>query len=89
MLHILLRKMKIKPVQDFSDKNNIIYGHNLKNNKMFSDLRRFLEKDYFNNHKKVIIYTENKKLIYETFAVLKTMEDSDIYKVKFASNDAF
>lgn len=74
---------------DLSDKNNIIYGHNLKNNKMFSDLRRVLEKDYFNNHKRIIIYTENKELIYETFAVFKTMEDSNIYKVKFSSDNAF
>jgi len=74
---------------DFSDKNTIIYGHNLKNNKMFSELKNFLNKNYFDNHKQMIIYTENAKMLYEAFAVCKIMKDSDIYNVNFSNNDEF
>jgi len=74
---------------DFSDKNTIIYGHNLKNNKMFSDLRKYLSQSYFDSHKKIIIYTEGKQFIYEAFSVYKTMEDSEAYKVKFKDEETF
>ena len=74
---------------NFLDKNTIIYVHNLKNNKMFSDLKKFLTKSYFDNHKRIVVYTENKELVYVVFAVCKTMEDSDIYKVRFSTDEEF
>jgi len=56
---------------------------------MFSDLRKFLTRSYFDSHKKIIIYTEKKKLVYEAFSVYKTMEDSDAYDVRFSTDDEF
>lgn len=74
---------------DFSDRNTIIYGHNLKNSKMFSDLKKYFNKNFFDKHKNIIIYMENKKQIYEVFSVYKTMENSDAYKVNFSSDEKF
>lgn len=73
----------------FTDRNTIIYGHNLKNNKMFSDLKKFLTKSYLDNHRKIVIYTKQQKLTYEVFAVCKVMEDSEVYKVKFLTDELF
>ncbi|TCD46652.1 SrtB family sortase [Streptococcus sp. X16XC17] len=37
--------------KDFSDFNNIIYGHYMAERKMFGDMEKFLEKDFFDQHK--------------------------------------
>lgn len=36
---------------DFSDINNIIYGHNMEKNAMFGGLKDYAERDYFEKHK--------------------------------------
>ena len=72
---------------DFSDLNSVIYGHNLKNSKMFSDLKRFLEKSYFDEKREIIVYTPKKEYRYEIFAVYKTMEDDSTYHVKFTEQE--
>lgn len=69
---------------DFSDSNSILYGHNLKNSKMFSDLKKFLNENYFNKKREIVIYTAENEYHYEVFAVYKTMEDDSTYRVKFA-----
>ena len=79
----------MRNASDFSDRNTIIYGHNLKNSKMFSDLKKFINKSYFDNHKRIVIYTETEELVYEVFAVYTTMEDSDTYDVKFSTDEKF
>ncbi len=35
---------------DFSDFNTIIYGHHMAENKMFGDIDKFLDKDFFDKH---------------------------------------
>lgn len=45
--------------KDFSDLNNIVYGHHMKSGKMFGDLENFQEKTYFDDHGSGKIYYEN------------------------------
>jgi sortase B len=71
---------------DFSDLNTVLYGHNLKNSKMFSDLKRFLNQSYFNRNHEIVIYMPDKEYHYEIFAVYKTMEDDNTYRVKFTED---
>lgn len=47
--------------QPFDDKITIIYGHNMKNGQMFSELVNFLDEEYLSKHSKFEIYTKNKK----------------------------
>lgn len=61
---------------DFSDFNTIIYGHNMKNGSMFGTLKKYKNEDYFNEHRYIDIYQENKQLRYEIFAV----RDIDVEK---------
>lgn len=39
------------------DKEIVVYGHNMKNGKMFSKLSKYMEKDFLNLHKSMKIYT--------------------------------
>ena len=71
--------MDYKNSNDFSDFNTIIYGHNMKNNSMFGTLTNYKNQDYYNEHKEMFLYTENKKFKIEIFAGFVTSSESDIY----------
>lgn len=46
---------------DFSDLNTIIYGHNMKNDSMFGQLKDFKNQEFFDKHKTGILITKNKQ----------------------------
>lgn len=52
--------------------NIVIYGHHMKNNKMFGELEKYKSKDFYNNHKIITFTTLEKEHSYEIFAVFKT-----------------
>lgn len=54
--------------KDFQDPNTVIYGHNMKNGSMFKTLHRFRDKQFFDEHREIIVYQENKILTYKIFA---------------------
>lgn len=43
----------------FEDSETIVYGHNMKNGAMFSDLSKYYNKEFLNSHLKFKIYTPN------------------------------
>lgn len=43
----------------FTDEETIIYGHNMRNGSMFSELSKYLNKDFFYSHNIIKIYTPN------------------------------
>lgn len=54
--------------KDFTDPNTIIYGHNMKNDTMFTTLHYFEDREFFDGHRDVVIYTPEKIFRYEIFA---------------------
>lgn len=50
---------------DFSDRNTLIYGHNMLNGTMFGQLKKFRNKDFFNENRNIYIYTPGHILKYE------------------------
>lgn len=46
-----------KNSRDFTDPVTVLYGHNMKNGSMFHDLHQFEDKDFFDNHENIYIYT--------------------------------
>lgn len=52
--------------------NIVIYGHHMKNNKMFGELEKYKSNDFYNNHKIITFTTLEKEYSYEIFAVFKT-----------------
>lgn len=65
---------------DFSDKNTIIYGHHIKNGKMFADLRHYTEESFFQEHPIIYLNTpEEGNVEYEIFSFYLTGEYRDTY----------
>ena len=52
--------------------NMLIYGHNMKNGEMFTDLIKYQSKDYYINHPKIRFTTANEDVEYEIFSVFKS-----------------
>jgi|SRR5574344_2335919 sortase B len=70
---------------------NIIYGHMSSKlfNTPFSELRHYLDEDYFNNHKFIIITTKDKIYTYQIFGVTVYSKDFDYLITDFKDDDAY
>ncbi len=64
----------------------IIYGHNMMNGTMFSDLKKFLKESYRKEHSEIILKTEDGRLVYEILQV-KKVSDRDIWYSNLHPND--
>ena len=75
---------------DGTDKNIVIYGHNMRDNNMFGELKNILTEDWKNNeeNKKIIFITENDNCIYEVFSVYK-IETEEYYITTQFSDEEF
>jgi len=68
---------------DLSDFNTLIYGHNMKNGTMFSDLRHYRDQAYFDSHPHVYIVLGDAVLCYRLFAAYTADVTSDTYRLIF------
>lgn len=57
---------------DLQSTNLIIYGHNMKNGTMFSDLKRYVDRDFLNAHRTVKFETTDGVQIFTVTEVRKT-----------------
>ena len=57
--------------------NVIIYGHNMKNGTMFSDLEKYADKSFFSEHRYIRFDTLRDYGTYEIFAVFRTVAYSE------------
>ena len=71
----------------FEDRNTIIYGHNLIDNTMFSQLHKYEDEQFFNEHQKIHIYMEGKNLTYQIFAAFQFTDVHIMYQYKFENNE--
>lgn len=71
----------------FADFNTIIYGHNLENGTMFSQLKNYRKQSYYDEHKYIYIYTPDGKCTqYLIFSFHRVSEsDGAIYNLSYAS----
>ena len=68
------------------NERTIIYGHNMENKLMFSELERYMNKNFFENHQKFNIYTENKKyeaIIFSCYTITETKEKQNTENLDF------
>lgn len=42
---------------DFTEKNNVIYGHHLKNGTMFTDLMEYKKQEFYDDHMRALLFT--------------------------------
>lgn len=66
--------------------NLIIYGHNMKNGTMFSDLKKYVGRDFLNTHRTVKFETVDGSRYYTVTEVLKT-NTSDAWYDRITAED--
>jgi sortase B len=72
------------------DNNLIVYGHNMKDGKMFADLLRYKDKEYCKLHNIINFITPNEVQKYEVVAVCKVKSDDEWYEYTCQKNkDSF
>lgn len=62
---------------DIPSDNLIIYGHNMKDSSMFSELMKYTDKDFYESHKTIRFDTLTEKCNYEIIAAFKTVVYTD------------
>lgn len=61
------------------DGNLIIYGHNMKNGTMFSDLKKYLDTDFRETHKMIEFQTADGVFLFEVTDVIRTNISDERY----------
>ncbi len=75
----------------FADRNTVIYGHNMKNGAMFAGLHKFEDKEYYEDHPYLYIFTDDDKAVkYEIISAYETpASDQAAYSIEFEDEKAF
>ena len=71
---------------DLQSTNLIIYGHNMKNGTMFSDLKKYVDRDFLNAHRTVKFETEDGIRYFTVTKVLRT-DITDAWDDRIAAED--
>ncbi len=75
--------------KNFSDRNAILYGHNMKNGSMFGTLKKFYEEGVFEKSPYIWIYTPEKICKYEIFSCHEVGAASQTYQLTFKDDQDF
>ena len=76
---------------DNTDKNIVIYGHNMRDGSMFGSLKNILDEEWYNNteNMNITFLTENGNYIYKVFSIYK-IESEDYYiKTDFSTDNEY
>lgn len=72
-----------------NDMNTFIYGHNLYHGTMFAELSNYMNKDFFDAHPYVYMYTPQGNYKLQVFSAYIDDKVSDSYQMQFASLEQF
>lgn len=73
----------------FLGRNEIIYGHNMKDGSMFKDLLKFREQDFFESHRYFIIETPERAILLKTIGCRWGGAEPAIRQTEFQDQQAF
>ena len=73
--------------RDFSDDNNVIYGHHMNNGTMFNSLENYHHQYYYDAHPVIYMTTEEGKSRLEIFAGYVTPSTSESYLMTFKTRE--
>lgn len=65
--------------KDFSDGHMFVFGHNMRQYQMFGEIRKFLNVDYMQEHRKFYVYTERRTVEYDIFSIFTCNENDDFF----------
>lgn len=74
--------------KDFMDPQTVIYGHNMRDGTMFSDLHKYEDEDFFDANRYVYIYTEEDVFVYRIFAAYQTDNRHQLLNYDFSVDGA-
>ena len=74
---------------DFTDKNTVIYGHNLKAGTMFHTITKYKKQSFFDEHPTARIMTPYGNYTLEFFAGYVASLDDEAWKLEFDSDEEF
>lgn len=70
---------------DFTDRNTLIYGHNMNDGSMFGDLSYYMDSAYMQEHQEILIYTPEHIYTYRVFAAITYDDRHIMYSFDFSS----
>ena len=74
--------------ENFEDDYSILFGHNMKEDMMFSDVRKFLDKNFFDTHTTGRLYVESTVYKIDVYAVSEvSSHEKVIYDIRLYAND--
>ena len=74
---------------DLSDRHSIIYGHHMKDGTMFSDLTKFKQQQYYDEHPEGLLITPDATYRIEFFAGYVAKVSDSAWQIIFESVDAY
>lgn len=75
--------------KDYSDRVTVLYGHNMLNGSMFATLYKFADKDFFDSHKYIYIYTPDRRLTYEVVSAYQYDDRHILNSYDFKNDSVF
>ena len=69
----------------FQNYTTILYGHNMKNGLMFSELKKYMNEEFFYEHSSFKIYTKNQNYLATIFSCYSTEVNEEENNIKLLS----
>lgn len=74
---------------DFSDMNNVLYGHHMNDGSMFAFLAQLTNQGEFESNRTIYVLTPTMNYRLETFSVVLTVGSDEIVKTSFGTAEEF
>ena len=77
---------------DFRGRNNLIYGHHMKDGTMFGNLERFRKEDFFREHDRFVLYTPQRTIYLRAvacYSIRNEDQGEEIRRMQFAGQEEF
>lgn len=81
--------MESSASKNFSDQNTFVFGHHSSHGKMFSDLRKYLKKDFYTEYPIAHLYTPEGNYELEIFSAYVDKATSYSYQLHFSDDESF
>lgn len=81
--------MDYRASADISGRHNILYGHRLKNGKMFHGITKYKRQSYYEAHPTGYLVTPEQTYLIEFFAAYVVSAEEDAWRLEFTSDEEY
>ncbi len=81
--------MDYRNAGDFSNRNNILYGHRMNNGTMFADISKYSNREFFDSHPYVLIITPEARYKAEVFSAYVANTTYSSWDTVFDGDDLY